>query len=37
MDYGNLAWLDTSTVHGIIGHYSIDSRKRALAFKYVWL
>ena len=37
MDYGNLAWLDTSTVHGIIGRYSIDSRKRALVFKYVWL
>ena len=23
--YGNLAWLDSSTVYGIIGRYSIDS------------
>ena len=33
MDYGNLAWLDSSTVHGIIGRYSIDSRERALGTK----
>ena len=28
--FGNLTWLDSSTVHGIIGRYNIDSREHAL-------